>query len=449
MRQIDLRRLVDNAPIGRLHFAVILWCGIVSVLDGYDLSIAGVALPSMMKAMGVSPATAGIMVSSALFGMMFGAIGLGTLADRIGRRWAFVLCVGLFSVFTAVAGFANDPITFSLMRFLAGVGVGGVTPTVAAHVTEYSPRRLRTTLVSVIFSGFAVGGMVAAMTAKALLEKYGWQSVFFAACLPMALIPGIFLSLPESLPFLLRKGDTQSIRKIVNLIRPEEVVNSDDVFVLNTVDVRADAPMSMLFRDGRGVSTLMFWISSFMCLFMVYGLSSWLTKLLASAGHSLGNALTFVIVLNVGALIGTLAGGWLSDRVHIKYVLVGMYSLAGLSIAILGYVPNDFLAYLCVAIAGGCTIGTQTVGYAYAGQYYPMSIRSTGIGWVSGVGRTGAILSPIVIGVIVGLSLPLQTNFIALAVPAVIATMAVGFVDDARSKRLSMEISVDGIEASE
>jgi len=177
----------------------------------------------------------------------------------------------------------------------------------------------------------------------------------------------------------------------------------------------------------------MFWIAFFMCLFMVYALSSWLTKLMASAGYSLGSALTFVLVLNFGAVIGAVGGGWLADRFNIKYVLMGMYALAAVSITLLGFkVPTELL-FLLVGLAGASTIGTQIVTYAYAGQFYPMAIRSTGIGWASGVGRSGAILAPIAIGTLVGMALPLEQNFMAIAIPAAIAVIAVSLIRHGRS----------------
>lgn len=170
-----------------------------------------------------------------------------------------------------------------------------------------------------------------------------------------------------------------------------------------------------------------------MCLFMVYALSSWLTKLMAGAGYSLGSALTFAQVLNFGAIIGAVGGGWLADRFDIKHVLVRIYALAAVSISLLGYpVPTEVL-FLVVGLANASTIGTQMVTYAYAGQFYPMAIRSTGIGWASGVGRSGAILAPIVIGTLVGMQLPLEQNFMAIAIPAVIAMIAASMINHRRS----------------
>lgn len=441
MRHIDIHKIADSAKFNSFHGSLLLWCAIIIICDGYDLAVAGIAVPSIMKEMGVSAQNAGFMVSSALFGMMFGAIFLGTLADRIGRRWAIAICVALFSVFTAAAGLTNDPYVFSVLRFLAGLGIGGVMPNVVAQMTEYSPRKIRATMVTLMFSGYAVGGMLAAVLGKGLIEQHGWQSVFLAAGIPVLLIPFILKSMPESMPFLVKQGRLDELKATLSRLDPSYRPQAGDNFALPAVDRASGAPVGNLFHDGRAFSTLMFWVAFFMCLFMVYALSSWLAKLMAGAGYSLGSALTFVLVLNFGAVIGAVGGGWLADKFHIKYVLVAMYALAAVSISLLGYPVSTPVLFLLVGLAGASTIGTQIVTYAYAGQFYPSAIRSTGIGWASGVGRSGAILAPIVIGTLVGMSLPLQQNFIAIAIPAVIATIAVLMIRHERSATAASDLS--------
>lgn len=437
MRQIDVHKIADEAPFNRFHGRVLFWCALIIIFDGYDLAVAGIALPSIMKQMGVDPKQAGFMVSSALFGMMFGAIFLGTIADRIGRRWAIVICIALFSVFTAAAGLTTDPVLFSVTRFLAGLGIGGVMPNVVAQMTEYSPRKLRATLVTLMFSGYAVGGMLAAVLGKGLIESHGWQSVFLAAALPVVLIPFILKSLPESMSFLLRQGRHDELKTIAGQLDPRVRATREDRLVLPAAqaagDGAASAPVRRLFEDGRGFSTVMFWVAFFMCLFMVYALSSWLTKLMAGAGYTLGSALTFVLTLNFGGMLGAIGGGWLADRFNIKWVLFSMYLLAAVSITLLGTpMPTEAL-FVVVGLAGASTIGTQIVTYAYAGQFYPMAVRSTGIGFASGVGRSGAILAPIVIGMLVAMALPLQQNFVAIAIPGAIAALAVAMISHRRS----------------
>lgn len=433
MQQIDIHKLADAARFNRFHALVLFWCALIIIFDGYDLAVVGIALPSIMKDLGVAPTQAGLMVSSALFGMVFGAIFLGTIADRIGRRWTIAICVALFSVFTAAAGLVKDPLLFSMARFLAGLGIGGVMPNVVAQMTEYAPKKIRATLVTVMFSGYAVGGILAALLGKSLIEAYGWQSVFLAAGLPVLLIPVILRSLPESMPFLLARGDDEALRRIVSKLAPEQRWSATDHFAVPAQDKAASAPIRHLFHEGRGFSTIMFWIAFFMCLFMVYALSSWLTRLMAGAGYSLGSALTFVLVLNLGAMIGAVGGGWLADRYHIKYVLAAMYALAAVSITLLGFRMPTELLFVVVGLAGASTIGTQIVANAYTGQFYPTAIRSTGLGWALGIGRSGAILAPIVIGVLVAMELPLQQNFIAIAIPAVIGMGAVLLIDHRRS----------------
>lgn len=433
MRHIDVHQLADEARFNRFHGLVLFWCALIIIFDGYDLAVVGVALPSIMKEMGVAPAQAGFMVSSALFGMAFGAVFLGTLADKIGRRKTIAICIALFSVFTAAAGLAKDPVTFSIVRFLAGLGIGGVMPNVVAHMTEYAPKKIRATLVTLMFSGYAVGGILAALLGKGLIESHGWASVFFAAALPVLLIPFVLKSLPESMPFLLAQGRHDELRAIVTRLEPSYVPQAGDQFTVPAQDRAGGAPIKQLFSDGRGFSTLMFWLAFFMCLFMVYALSSWLTKLMSGAGYSLGSALTFVLVLNVGAVIGAVGGGWLADRFHIKYVLAAMYALAAVSITLLGVPMPTAALFFVVGLAGASTIGSQIVANAYTGQFYPMAARSTGLGWALGIGRIGAILAPVVIGALVSMQLPLQQNFIAISIPAVLGMIAVLLIDHRRS----------------
>ena len=433
MRQIDVHKLADDARFNGFHGLVLFWCALIIIFDGYDLAVVGIALPSIMKDLRVDPTRAGFMVSSALFGMVFGAIFLGTLADRIGRRKAIAICIALFSIFTAAAGLTRDPVTFSIVRFLAGLGIGGVMPNVVAHMTEYAPKKIRATLVTLMFSGYAVGGIIAAILGKGLIETYGWPSVFFAAGLPVLLIPFILKSMPESMPFLLAKGRHDELKVIAARLEPSYRPAASDRLTVPAEDKADSAPIKHLFKEGRGFSTVMFWLAFFMCLFMVYALSSWLTKLMAGAGYSLGSALTFVLVLNVGAVIGAVGGGWLADKFHIKYVLAAMYALAAVSITLLGQPMPTAALFFFVGLAGASTIGTQIVANAYTGQFYPMAVRSTGLGLALGIGRTGAILAPIVIGILVGMKLPLQQNFIAIAIPAVLGMIAVLLIDHRRS----------------
>ncbi len=427
--EVDVQKIAQNARFSRFHGLILFWCALILVLDGYDLAVVGAALPSIMKQMGVDAAKAGFMASSALFGMMFGAIYLGTLADKIGRPVSICMCIALFSFFTAVAGLTHDPLSFSVTRFLAGLGIGGVLPIVTAQMGEFAPRKIRARLVTVVFAGYSIGGILVALTGKQLIEAYGWQSVFFIAGTPVLFIPFILLSMPDSLAFLVQRNRTEKLVQVIKKIAPEVQVSGRDRFVIPQEAMLTKAPVAKLFQDGRGFSTVMIWVAFFMGLFMVYSLSSWLTKLMAMSGYSLGSALTFVLVFNIGAVIGAVGGGRLGDKYNIKYVLVAFYATGAVSLTLMGYTKSTELLFLVVFVVGASTLGTQLLAYAYAGEFYPAAIRSTGVGFASGIGRLGAIAAPVLIGALVAMRLPLEQNFLAIGLAGALGTLAVMMID--------------------
>lgn len=429
MQTVNIQKLIDDSKFNDYHAKILIWCFLVLVLDGYDLAVVGAALPLIMKEMGVTATTAGFMASSALFGMMLGAMSFGTLADKVGRPRMLVICIVLFSVFTAAAGLTHDPLSFSATRFIAGLGIGGVLPIVAAQMGEYAPASIRTRLVALVFAGYAVGGILVALTGKQLIQDFGWQSVFYVAALPVLLIPLILKTMPESVPFLIRNNRDAHLRAIVAKLDPTSQLPPDARFAMPAKTDAGDAPIRALFRDQRGFSTIMIWIAFFFGLFMVYALSSWLTKLLALSGYSLGSALNFILVFNIGAIVGAIGGAWLGDRFNIKHVLVSLYAAGAMSLTLMGFVKSTELLFVIVFIVGATTLGTQLVAYAYAAAFYPAAIRSTGVGFASGVGRAGGILAPIMIGALVALNLPLEQNFIAIGLAGLLGMIAVVLIN--------------------
>ncbi len=239
--------------------------------------------------------------------------------------------------------------------------------------------------------------------------------------------------MPESLSYLTKNNKESELRSLVTQIAPDLQMDSDAKFVNEANINNAKPSIGLLFSDGRAFSTLMFWVAFFTCLFMVYALSTWLTKLMAMSGYSLGSALTFVIALNVGAIVGAIGGGWLADRFHIKWVLVIMYSLGSVFLYLMTLPMSINMLYFTIAMVGACTTGAQIVAYSYCGQFYPSIIRSTGIGMASGVGRLGAIGAPLLIGLIVSLNLPIQQNFMVIALAGLIGAVALSLINHRRA----------------
>jgi AAHS family benzoate transporter-like MFS transporter len=414
MNQIDVYSLAGRARFNGFHALVLFWCVLMLILDGYDLAVVGAALPSIMKDMHIDATSAGIMAGSTLFGVMLGAIFLGTLADRFGRPTMMCVCVALFSLFTAAAGLTSDPVSFSVTRFVAGLGIGGVLPIVTAQMAEFSPNALRTRLVTLVFAGYSIGGILVALTAKLL-------------------IPFIIKTMPHSMVFLIKRGRHDKLRAVLKRLVPDYSSSGQEQFAGGSSDKAQDASVRRLFQDGRGFSTSMIWVAFMTGLFMVYALSSWLTKLMAMAGYSLGSALNFVIVFNVGAIAGAIFGGWLSDKVNIKRVLIAFYVVGAVALSLMGYTKSTVSLFVVVFVVGASTLGTQLLAYAYAGDFYPHAIRSTGVGFASGVGRIGAIVAPVLIGWLVSLKLPLEQNFMAIGLAGLVGAAAVTLINQTRA----------------
>lgn len=425
MKTLDVNDVIDNARFTRFHWMVMCLCALLLIFDGYDLFIFGVVLPALMKEWALSPVQAGALGSYALFGMMFGAFIFGPLADRIGRKKGIVISFVVFSVATFISGFASSPTEFGIFRFMAGLGCGGLMPNAVALMNEYAPKRSRSTLVAIMFSGYSLGGVLCAGLGIYMLPRFGWQSMFFAAAVPLVLLPLIVWKLPESVGFMLRQGKSDQARGVLGQVAPGVAIAPDTQLVQSGVKP-AGAPMWDLFKDGRTLGTLMIWLSFFCCLLMVYALGSWLPKLMANAGYSLGSSLSFLLMLNFGGVVGAIAGGWLGDRYNLPKVVAAYFTVGTVAIALLGFNSPMPVLYLLIAIAGATTIGTQILLYANTAQFYPLSIRSTGLGWASGIGRTGAIVGPLLGGSLMAAALPLNMNFLVFAIPGLVAALAIG-----------------------
>jgi AAHS family benzoate transporter-like MFS transporter len=283
-------------------------------------------------------------------------------------------------------------------------------------------------MVAVMFSGYAIGGMTSAALGIWIVPAFGWPAMFYLAAAPLLLLPLMIRALPESAAVLLRRGREGEVRRVLAAVGLGRADNPDAV-LMAPAEAPARAPLVEVFRERRALSTLMFWTAFFMCLLMVYALGFWLPKLMTLAGYGLKSSLAFLMVLNMGAIIGAIGGAWVADRSNLRAVLLAYFGTAAVSLGLLGFDSPTWVLYALIAIAGATTIGSQTLLYAYAAQFYPAAIRSTGIGWASGIGRTGAILGPLLAGGLLALALPHHLNFAALAIPSLIAATAVFWVN--------------------
>ena len=327
-----------------------------------------------------------------------------------------------------LSGLTHNPDLFGIFRFITGLGLGGVFPNVIALISDYSPKPVRSRMVATIMAGYAVGGIVAALLSIFFIPTFGWQSVFIFGALPLLFFPFLAKSLPDTVGSYLSRKEDSKVKEILIKIDPFYTPSENEQLIMNPVK-KTSSPITSLFAENRSLTTIMFWITFFMSLIMIYGLNTWLPKLMNEAGYPLGSSLTFLLALNIGATVGSVLMGWLADSWGAKRAIIMFYLIAAITISSLGFATNMFLLYVLVALAGATTMGTQNLTNAYISQYYPASIRSTGLGWASGIGRIGGILGPTIGGILLASSLELQLNFMIFAIPGLIAALAVFFTD--------------------
>ena len=426
MRTIQVNDKLDESKLNRFHFTVVCWCFFIIMLDGYDLIVYGSIMPVLMDEWKMSGIVAGSIQSYTLIGMMLGALIFGTLADKIGRRNVIIISTCLFSLLSIVTSLATNPVELGIYRFITGLGLGGSLPNVFALTAEYAPKRYRHAIVGVMSGGYAIGGILAASLSIQLIPLFGWQSLFISGGILLLCVPLMFAFMPESMNYYVQRKHKQ-VPHILKKIDPSYIPQSGDKFELR-IPEKSHLPVLNLFQDGRALQTIMIWIVCFMNLMMLFGLNTWLPKLMLSAGYPLGSSLVFLLVLNIGAIFGPIFGGWFGDRWKLKYVLIIYFILAAISILLLIFKTKMILLYFLVFIAGASTTGSQPLTNSFITQLYPFNMQATALGWALGIGRVGAILGTSLSGLIVSLHLSFHMNFIVFAIPGFIAAFALLFI---------------------
>lgn len=434
MKSINVARAVDDSKFNRFHGLVVFWCAFIIVFDGYDLVVYGSIVSTLMEEWNLTSVQAGTLGSYALIGMMFGAFIFAPLADNIGRKNVIICCVVLFSFFTGLIAFSNGPTEFGIYRFIAGLGLGGAFPVTVALVTEYAPRVMKNRLVTLMLCGYGIGGILASGLAIYLIPAAGWKAMFLVGAIPLLAVPFLYKQLPESMGFLMAKNNKKKIGEVLAKIDSSYSPRDEDIYDIE-LPAKKGIPVKRLFENGRMVSTFLFWFNFFLCLLITYGLGTWLPKLMSEAGYAFGSSLKFLLVLNLGGIVGSIMGGWWADRWNTRYVLTIFFTLNAISLTIMGMLPHVSILYVLVGIAGATSIGSQIVLYSFASQFYPTEVRSTGVGWASGVGRVGGIIGPVVGGALLALNLNFSQNFMLLAVPGLLAAIAVAFIQEKEKSR--------------
>jgi AAHS family 4-hydroxybenzoate transporter-like MFS transporter len=422
---VDVADFIDQQPVGGFQLKLLLTCAAVLFLDGFDTTAIGYVAPSLAKEWGLTKGALGPVFSAGLFGLMIGALTLGPLADRIGRKKIIIFSTLAFGIGTLVTAFVQDVNMLLAIRFLTGLGLGGAMPNTVAMTSEFNPQRRRATMVMVMFCGFSVGAALGGLLAAALIPQFGWRSVFVVGGVaPLLLVPILALRLPESVRFLALTGRANArVAQLLAFINPKAVFAPATQFVVHE-PVLAGIPVRHLFRAGRTLVTLLLWVVFFMSLLDLYFLSNWLPTVLNDLGASVSQAAAIGSMLQFGGVVGTFALGSVIDRFSFR-ALALVYFIAVFAIGAIGQLGHS-VVFVTMAIfaAGFCTVGGQIAANALAAGFYPTSVRATGVGWALGIGRIGSIIGPLVGGVLLTMKWSAGAVFMAAAGAALCAALA-------------------------
>jgi AAHS family 4-hydroxybenzoate transporter-like MFS transporter len=405
--------------------------------DGFDLLNASIAGPAIIKDWGISRAALGPVFSASLVGFFVGAPFFGYLGDRFGRRIAVISSLIFIGLTTLAGAWARDLQELLWLRFLSGLGLGGVLPNVIALMGEFTPLRYRATMMVVMSMGISLGGAVPGLVGVTLMPTYGWPVIFIVGgIIPIVIGLCLIFAIPESIKFMvLRGGRDEAVRRLVQKLDPSAPVEPATQFVLDQTEGSAatrGSPLA-LFRNGWAVVTVLVWLIFVLNLMANNLMNAWLPMIVQTGGHSAAQGSFAGSLYQLGGSAGGLALGILMDRIGLK-ILTIIFTIAVPVLAFTGFVGSSETLLLVMAFFSGCVVvGTQNALNAGTGIIYPTALRANGVGYALGVGRVGSVTGPLIGSLLTSLAMPLQVFFYVTAVaPLLCAVASIVLLDQLR-----------------
>ena len=442
-RTLDVAQLMES-KLTRPQIRVALWLCTLMVLEGYDMQALSFATPAILKEWSVSRADFAYVATAHLVGYFVGAMVLSFFGDRVGRKNIIVTGAVLFGAFTFAASYATSSFELYLLRFGAGVGLGGAIPSGIALAAEYMPLRMRATIIGLMYVGYNLGAAAGGFIAAWSMPIYGWQSVFFIgglAAIPMFI--GLYAKLPESVRFLIASGaPNPRIAEILRMLRPRIDLSDVTRYVIHE-ESRRNSALSLL-TEGRATVTILLWIAFITALSGHYFITLWMPTVLSDDGFSVPQANAAMGMFQAGGAIGSFLIAVLLDRLGIKAVAATMLVTTPI-VAALSLHTSYGVLVPHMLIAGIGVLGGQIGLNALSGTIYPTYMRAMGAGWALGIGRAGALFGPILGGYLLSLGIARPTLLLLDAIPflfCAVALYAMYIAKRARDGRSAGEISL-------
>jgi AAHS family 4-hydroxybenzoate transporter-like MFS transporter len=397
-RTVDIGHLLDEGRWSPPQKRFVLLTALAIVFDGVDNQLLGAAVPALMREWNLPRSAFAPVLASGMVGMMVGGAIAGLVGDRVGRRVALIGSVVVFGLLTLAAALIDGVVALGVLRFLAGLGLGGAMPNAAALASEFVPRRHRPFAVTLTIVCVPLGGTLAALLAGQILPALGWRVLFaLGGLLPMALAVWLWRALPESPRYLARHRERWP--ELARLLqRIDHPAPPGAAFVDLAEKMSGRASIAALFTPDFRRDTLALWGAFFACLLAVYTAFNWVPSMMTGAGLDLSVASNGLAAFNLGGVAGAIAGGLVIARIGSKPTMLGM--TAGAIAGALGLAAMPIAAgaahlpiIVMLGLTGGLINAVQTTMYALATHVYPTTVRATGVGTAVAVGRSGGVLS--------------------------------------------------------
>ncbi|WP_423199303.1 MULTISPECIES: MFS transporter [unclassified Cupriavidus] len=422
---VDVQALIDSQPFTPYQWLILCLCFLIVAVDGFDTAAIGYIAPALVQEWGIQKSELGPVLSAALFGLAFGAIFAGPMADRVGRKRVLIVSVFFFGICSLATAFAPTLGWLTALRFLTGLGLGAAMPNAITLTSEFAPERRRAVLVNTMFCGFPLGSACGGFIAAALIPHYGWHSVLLlGGVLPIVLAFLLIAFLPESVRYMvMRNYPAAQIGKVLR--RVVGVAAQASRYVISERAPATRSPVGTVLAPGYRLGSVMLWCTYFMGLVIFYLLTSWMPTLMKDAGFTIERASFLTALFPLGGGIGTIVAGWFMDRFNPNKVVAIAYALTGVLIYTVGHGTGNQLALgLLIFMAGTTMNGAQSSMPTLAAAFYPTQGRATGVAWMLGIGRFGGITGALLGAELLRMKLGFDAIFGLLAIPAFLAATA-------------------------
>jgi MFS transporter, AAHS family, 4-hydroxybenzoate transporter len=429
---------LENQPLGALQIRVAAICTLIQMCDGYDVGSIGWAVPSLTHAWHVAPPAFALAFLWSNLGVMAGALLSGPIGDRVGRKPLLLASIAIFGLASVASAFAPSLGVLAGLRFFTGLGIAGGFTGTTALTGDYTPQRLRATMIMVTFTGAPLGGFIGGQVVALLLHRgFDWPVIFLiGGIFPLALILIMALFLPESPRFLAAKSNLGP-RERALLAR---LGVASDAVGPHPMDIAHTNPVAMLFGEGYALATVLLWIIFFCSLVNLYLFVFWLPEILHLTGLSPSEAVFATSLHALGAIAAVLYLGFLIDRFRPERALALHFAVGIIFITLIALVAMPYIALMVVVFLSGMTIiGSQTGANATAGALYPARMRTSGIGWALGIGRLGGIAAAPLGGFLLARGLPPRQVFLSACFFAVVAAIATALLALRKTPRAAAE----------